>query len=71
VSPEPVSNAGATVAELSVVAALAWAVWHHPWVALAGALALLVALLLVMRALWRLAWRLLSRTFGVESGEPP
>src|SRR5512138_438222 len=66
VSPEPVSNAGATAAELSVVAALAWAVWHHPWVALAGAVALLVALLLLMRALWRRAWRLLSRTFGAD-----
>ena len=71
VSPEPVSNAAATAAVLSVVAALAWAVWHHPWFALAGALVLLAVLLLVVRALWRLAWRLLSRTFGVESRERP
>lgn len=63
-SPEPASNAGATLAELSVVAALAWAVWHHPWIALAAALVLLVALFFVVRALWRLVQRVLRRTFG-------
>jgi hypothetical protein len=52
-SPEPISNAAATTAELGVVAALAWAVWHHPWLALAGALALLVVLFVAVRALWR------------------
>ncbi len=61
-SPEPVTNAAATTAELSVVAALAWAVWNHPWVALAAALALLVALFLVMRALWRLVGRAVRKT---------
>lgn len=68
-SPEPLSNAAATTAELSVVAALAWAVWHHPWIALAGALALLVALLFVVRALWRLVWRGLRAAFGA-GGDP-
>lgn len=66
VSPEPATNAAATAAELSVVAALGWAVWHHPWVALAAALALLVALFFVVRALWRLVRRFLARTLGVE-----
>jgi hypothetical protein len=52
-SPEPVSNAVATGAELSTVAGMAWLVWSHPWIALALALVLLVALVLVVRAVWR------------------
>jgi hypothetical protein len=57
VSPEPFSNASATAGELSVVAVLAWAVWHHPWLALGGALLLLGALFLLVRKLWRLVVR--------------
>jgi hypothetical protein len=52
-SPEPVSNAVATGAELSTVAGMAWLVWSHPWIALALALALLVVLVLVARAVCR------------------
>jgi len=52
-SPEPASNAAATAAELGVVAALAWAVWQYPWVALAGSLLLLGLLFLAVRSLWR------------------
>jgi hypothetical protein len=52
-SPEPFSNAAATTAELGVVAAMAWAVWHHPWLSLMAALALLVVLFVAVRALWR------------------
>ena len=52
-SPEPFSNAAAAGAELGTVAGLAWLVWHHPWTALAVALAILAALFLVARALWR------------------
>ena len=51
-SPEPVSNAVATGAELSTVAGMAWLVWSHPWVALAAAFTLLVLLFLLTRALW-------------------
>ena len=51
-SPEPVSNAVATGAELSTVAGMAWLVWSHPWLALAVASALLVLLFLVTRAIW-------------------
>src|SRR5512137_2619970 len=51
-SPEPVSNAVATGAEVSSVAGMAWLVWSHPWVALAIALVLLVLLVLLTRALW-------------------
>lgn len=63
-SPEPVTNAAATAAELSVVAALAWAVWHHPWIALGAALALLVALSVALRALWRLVRRTIRGAVG-------
>ncbi|MFO0580820.1 MAG: DUF4126 domain-containing protein [Anaeromyxobacter sp.] len=62
-SPEPVTNAAATGAELSVVAALGWAVFTHPWIALAAALLLLLVLFLAVRALWRLVGRSLRRLF--------
>jgi hypothetical protein len=52
-SPEPVSNAIATGAEVSTVAGMAWLVWSHPWVALAVAFAALAALALLARAVWR------------------
>jgi hypothetical protein len=65
-SPEPLSNAGATTAELSVVAALAWAVWHHPWIALAGALVLLAATFLLVRTLWRLVGRAIGGASGLR-----
>ena len=52
-SPEPVSNAVATTAELSTVAGMAWLAWSHPWIALLVALATLAALALVARAIWR------------------
>jgi hypothetical protein len=65
-SPEPVSNAAATAGELGVVAALAWAVWEHPWIALA--LALLVALFLAVRALWRAVGRAVRSFFGRADG---
>ncbi len=63
-SPEPVSNAAATTAELGVVAALALAVWSHPWIALCGALALLALVFVVMRALWRAVRRAWSGLLG-------
>jgi hypothetical protein len=70
-SPEPISNAGATTAELSVVAALGWAVWHHPYVALAGALALLLATFLLVRTLWRLVRRAIGGAIGLGRGALP
>ncbi|ACG72265.1 putative transmembrane protein [Anaeromyxobacter sp. K] len=63
-SPEPVTNAAATTGELGVVAALAWAIWAHPWIALAAALALLTALLYVVRALWRTVARAIAALFS-------
>jgi hypothetical protein len=62
-SPEPVSNAAATTAELGVVAALGWAIWSHPWISLAAALALLGLLFLVVRALWRAVGRALRAVY--------
>lgn len=70
-SPEPFSNAAATVGELSVVAALAWAVWHHPFIALACALALLAALFLAMRAVWRAVRRAMGGALAGRSGAGP
>jgi hypothetical protein len=70
-SPEPFSNAGATTAELSVVAALGWAIWHHPVVALAGALALLLATFLLVRTLWRLVRRAIGGAIGLGRGALP
>ncbi|HET7826724.1 MAG TPA: DUF4126 domain-containing protein [Anaeromyxobacter sp.] len=52
-SPEPVSNAAVTTAELGVIAALAWAIWNHPWLSLAAALALLTLTVLLVRTVWR------------------
>lgn len=60
VSPEPVSNAAATGAELGTVAGFAWLVWSHPWIALAVALLALAALALAAR----LAWSALRRLAG-------
>jgi hypothetical protein len=56
-SPEPVTNAAATGAELGVVAAISWIVWEHPWIALAIALAMIATMVLVVRALLRVAKR--------------
>ena len=52
-SPEPVSNALATGAELSTVAGMAWLVWSHPWIALAFVIAIMAVLIVVARAVWK------------------
>ena len=52
-SPEPVSNALATGAELSTVAGMAWLVWSHPWIALAFVIAIMAVLIVVARAVWQ------------------
>jgi hypothetical protein len=63
-SPEPVSNAVVTGAEAGTVAFLAWAIWSHPWIALAVALGLLAAAVLLARAAWRLVRRAAARLSG-------
>jgi hypothetical protein len=57
-SPEPVTNGVANVAELTMVATVALAVWHHPYIALAIALTLLFLGALAARALWKALRRL-------------
>lgn len=52
-SPEPVTNAGANIAELGVVASISFFVWHHPYATLGLALVLLVLLILAVRWVWR------------------
>lgn len=52
-SPEPVTNGAANIAELGMVATLAYAIWHHPYVTLTIALIILVLLMLLVRSIWR------------------
>ena len=59
-SPEPVTNGAANVAELGVIATLAYAIWNHPFITLAAAIALLVVLMLAVRMVWRAFSRTLS-----------
>lgn len=63
-SPEPVTNGIVNTAELGVIASLSYAVWHHPALALVGALALLTLTILLVRAVWRLLRDLLSGRLG-------
>ena len=58
-SPEPVTNGAANVAELGVVATIAYTLWNHPYVTLTAALMLLVLLMLLVRSIWRAAKRVL------------
>lgn len=59
-SPEPVSNGLVNTAELSIVAAISYSMWHHPIIVLVAALTLLVITMLVVRAIWRLIRNLFS-----------
>ena len=52
-SPEPITNGAANVAELGVVAIIAYAIWHHPYITLAIAIVVLVLLMLLVRTIWR------------------
>jgi hypothetical protein len=68
-SPEPITNGAANVAELGAVAAIAYAVWNHPYITLAIALALLVMLMLLVRTIWRAAKRAMRGVRG-QTGTP-
>lgn len=59
-SPEPFTNAVANLGELTTVAAVALAVWHHPYLTLSLAIALLVLLILLVRRIVLTLRRLLS-----------
>jgi hypothetical protein len=68
-SPEPVTNGAANVAELGVVAAIAYAVWNHPYITLGIALAVLGLLMLLVRSIWRAAKRAIRGSRG-SAGSP-
>lgn len=59
-SPEPVSNFATNVAALTTVVSVSLALWRHPYVTLAAALALLVLVVLLVRA----AMRAVRRAFA-------
>jgi hypothetical protein len=52
-SPEPVTNAGANLTELGLVAAVAIGIWHHPILTLCIAMLVLVGLVMMVRLIWR------------------
>lgn len=52
-SPEPISNGVASVAELGLVTTIALALWQHPFLTLAFALAVLGLLVAMVRLIWR------------------
>ena len=62
-SPEPVTNGAANVAELGLVASIAYAIWNHPYITLTIAIALLVLMMLAVRRIWRAARRSLRTLF--------
>jgi hypothetical protein len=59
-SPEPFTNAIANLGELGTIAAVGLAVWHHPYITLALAIALLVLLILLVRRIIITLRRLIS-----------
>jgi hypothetical protein len=63
-SPEPITNGAANLTELGAVAAIAYAVWSHPYITLTIALAVLVLLMLLVRSIWRAARRALRGVRG-------
>ena len=63
-SPEPVTNGVANVAELGVVASLAYFVWNHPFISLGVALAGLVLLMITVRMIWRAVRRVFTGRRG-------
>ena len=52
-SPEPITNAGANITELGLVAAVAISVWKHPFLTLGIALVVLIGLMMMVRLIWR------------------
>lgn len=67
-SPEPVTNGVANVAELGLVASMAYFVWSHPFISLAVALAILVILIFTVRLIWRALRRVFSGRWIPQCG---
>lgn len=59
-SPEPFTNAIANLGELTAIATVSLAVWHHPYLTLGLALALLILLILLVRRIILTLRRLLT-----------
>ena len=59
-SPEPVTNAAANIAELTMIASVGLFVWNHPYITLAVAVTILVLLILLVRRIIKSLRRLLS-----------
>jgi hypothetical protein len=59
-SPEPVSNGVMSVSELGLVTAIMIAIWSHPYITLALALAVLLGLVILVRLIWRTLRQVLS-----------
>lgn len=59
-SPEPVSNGVMSVSELGLITAIAIAIWTHPFITLAVALAVLIGLIVLVRLIWRTLRQVLS-----------
>ena len=70
-SPEPVTNGVANLAELTAVATIAYALWHHPYITLSVALLVLVLLALLVRAIWRAARRAMRGFRREPAAETP
>ncbi len=52
-SPEPLSNAVTSTAELGLVTTIVLSLWQHPYLTLAFALIVLVLLIVMVRLIWR------------------
>jgi hypothetical protein len=52
-SPEPISNAVTSIAELGLVTTIALTVWQYPFLTLTFALFVLVLLIVMVRLIWR------------------
>lgn len=63
-SPEPFTNGAANVAELGLFASIALLAWHHPYLALAIAVAALVLAVLFVRTVLRALRNLGRRAFA-------
>jgi hypothetical protein len=59
-SPEPVSNGVMSISELGLVTAIMIAIWSHPYITLALALAVLLGLVILVRLIWRTLRQVLS-----------
>jgi hypothetical protein len=52
-SPEPITNAGANLTELGLVAAVTIGIWHYPILTLSIALLVLIGLMMMVRLIYR------------------